>query len=189
MYQCLDFLAPSFEKDFMKKFCFIVALIFSTVIQAEENCKTLRACAEWATGKTGVKYDLGKLEKRSLRMEKDFNVNEGDADFLFNYILQTNDMVRLKRENAQYQVINSRDMKDFQFPALKPEEIPATLDFYTVDFPMTNKERVTNARIVLKKHIGKHGRMLEVSDSPKLQIVETGVQLNAIKVMINELNK
>lgn len=163
--------------------------MFTTAIFAEDNCKTLKSCAEWVSGKTGVKYDLGKLEKRSLRLEKDFNMNVGDADFLFNYILQTNDMVRLKRESGQFQVINSREMKDFQFPAVKPEEIPATLDFYTVEFPMTNKERVANARIILKKQIGKHGRMLEVSDAPKLQILETGVQLNAIKVMITELNK
>lgn len=173
----------------MKRLFFISVLMMSASVFAEDNCKTLKACSEWATGKTGVKYDLGKLEKRSLKTEKDFSLNDGDADFLFNYILQSNDLVRIKRENGSYQVINTREMKDFQFPTVKPEEIPASLDYYSVEFSLSSKERVANARIILKKHLGKNGRMLEVSDSPKLQILETGVQLNAIRFVITELNK
>lgn len=173
----------------MKRFVLIFALMLSAGIHAEDNCKNLKACSEWATGRTGVKYELGKFEKRSLKMDKDFSLADGDADFLFNYILQNNDLVRLKRDNGTYQIINAREMKDFQFPTVKAEEIPSTLDFFTAEFTLGSKERVSNARTILKKYLSKNGRLLEVSDAPKLQVLETGLQLNAIKLMINELNK
>lgn len=156
---------------------------------SEGNCKTLKSCADWATDKTGTKYELGKWDKRSLKQEKDLSLNEGNADFLFNFILQSNDMLRIKRENGNYQIIAIRDMKDFQFPVVKIEEIPAGLDFYTAEFSLSNKEKLTNAKLILKKLLSKNGRMLEIADANKLQIIDNGFQLNSIKMMINELNK
>jgi len=173
----------------MKKLVLILVLIASAGVLAEDNCKTLKSCADWATGKTGIKYELGKFEKRGLKIDKEFSLADGDADFLFNYILQNNDLIRLKRENGSYQIINAREMKEFQFPVVKAEEIPSTLDYFSVEFVLASKERVSNARIILKKALGKNGRLLEVTDAPKLQVLETGLQLNAIKLMINELNK
>lgn len=164
--------------------------VSSAVMAADEaNCKTLKACADWVSGKTGAKYELGKMEKRTLKMDKDFSMNDGDPDFIFNYIIQTNDLIRIKRENGAYQLIASREMKDYQFPVVKSEEIPASLDYFTAEFPLSNKERIANARLMLKKILSKNGRMLEVADAPKLQIIDTGFQLNVIKLMLNELNK
>lgn len=173
----------------MKKLVLIVACSLTISALAEDTCKNLKACADWATAKTGIKYELGKLEKRGLKIEKDLVLEEGDADLLFNFILQSNELLRLKRENGTYQVINAREMKDFQFPTVKAEEIPATLDYFMVEFSLSNKDRARNARVLLKKFLGKNGRMLEVADAPKLQIVETGIQLNAIRSMLTELNK
>jgi hypothetical protein len=153
------------------------------------NCKTVKACSDWATDRTSVKYELGKFEKRSLNVDKDFSFTEGDPDFIFNYILQSNEMLRLKRESSTYQIISMRDMKDFQFPLVKAEEIPATLDFYSTEFTLSNKEKVKNAQIMIKKFISKNGRVLEVADAPKLQVIDTGISLNAIKLIITELNK
>lgn len=173
----------------MKQFFLVLSLLLSSIAMAADNCKTLKACSDWASGKTGAKYELGKLEKRGLKVEKDFSLNDGDADFLFNYLLQSNDLVRLKRDAGSFQIINVREMKDFQFPSVKVEEIPASLDYFTVEFTLANKERVANARTILKKLLSKNGRLLEVSDAPKIQVVDTGFQLSAIKFMINELNK
>jgi hypothetical protein len=166
-----------------------IFLLSMSAFASEDNCKTLKSCSDWASGKTGAKYDLGKWEKRSLKQEKDLTINEGDSDFVFNFILQSNDLLRLKRENGAYQIIAIRDMKDYQFPAVKLEEIPASLDFYTAEFLLSNKEKVTNAKLILKKLLSKNGRMLEIADSNKLQIVDNGFHLNTIKLMISELNK
>jgi hypothetical protein len=160
-----------------------------TISAAEENCKTVKSCSEWATFKTAKRYDLGKYERRSLKLEKDFSLKEGDADFIFNFILQSNDLVRLKRDNDSYQIIALKDIKDFQFPTVKAEEIPATMDYYTTEFSLGNAEKVKNALIILKKQMSKNTKILEVADAPKLQMVATGIELNAIKLIITELNK
>ena len=156
---------------------------------ADFSCKTLRECAVWATNRTAQPYDLGKLDKRSLKLDKDFTFSEGDADFVFNYILQNNEFVRLKNEGGGYRVIAMKEMKDFQFPNVKLEEIPPTLDFYSADFTLSSKEKVKNALSIIKKFLSKNGRTLEAADAPRIQVIDTGIQLNAIKLIINGLNK
>lgn len=172
----------------MKYLLIFVLLITSLNLFAEDTCKILKTCSEWATSKTGVKYDLGKLDRRSLKMEKDFSLNDGDPDFIFNYLLQSNDLVRIKRESG-FQVIAMKDLKDYQFTTVKVEEIPASLDYYSVEFILSNKEKVKNALLVIKKFLSKNGRVLEVADAPRIQAIDTGIHLNAIKLIINELNK
>lgn len=154
-----------------------------------DNCKTLEACANWASDKTGIKYELDKFAKRSLKIEKDFNFKEGNADVIFNYILQSNDFVRLKTEGGPYQIITMRNLKDFKVPMIKAEEIPASFDFYTTEFTLSNKEQVKNAMIMIKKLLSKNGKILEVSDSPKIQVTDSGIYLNSIKLVIVELMK
>lgn len=173
----------------MKHFTFFLFLMMSFNLPAADSCKNLKSCAEWASGRTGAKYDLGKFEKRSLNLEKDFSFSEGDADFIFNFILQSNDLLRLKRDNGNYQVIAMREMKEFQFPTVKAEEIPASLDYYSTEFALSNKEKVKNAQIIIKKFLSKNGKVLEVADSPKLQVIDMGINLNAVKLIIAELNK
>ncbi|MDO9181605.1 MAG: hypothetical protein Q7U04_04315 [Bacteriovorax sp.] len=167
--------------------CFVLFTL-SLNIFAEESCKTLKACSDWATLKTGMKYDLGKLDKRSINIEKVFNLSEGDPDFIFNYLLQSNELVRIKRESG-YQVIVMRDFKDFKFPSVLALEIPSSLDYYSVEFALSNKEKVKNALVIIKKFLSKNGKVLEVVDSPRIQVIDTGIHLNAIKLIINELNK
>ena len=153
------------------------------------NCKTVGSCAAWATHETSIRYQLDKFEKRTLKIEKDFSYKEGDVDFIFNYLLQSNDLVRVKRENALYQIVGMRDIKEFQFPSVKLEEIPSSMDFYTVEFPLSNKEKVRNALAIVKKYLSKNGRVLEVADAPKLQVIDSGINLITIKLLITELNK
>jgi hypothetical protein len=172
----------------MKFLLFFILLSTSSNILAEDPCSILKTCSEWATNKTGVKYDLGKLDKRSFKLEKDFSLNEGDPDFVFNYLLQSNDLVRIKRESG-FQIVAMKTLKDFQFPSVKVEEIPSSLDFYSAEFSLSNKDKVKNALLIIKKFLSKNGRVLEVADSPRIQVIDTGIQLNAIKLIINELNK
>lgn len=80
-------------------------------------------------------------------------------------------------------------LKDFQFPNVKVEEIPSSLDFYSAEFSLSNKDKVKNALLIIKKFLSKNGRVLEVADSPRIQVIDTGIHLNAIKLIINELNK
>lgn len=143
----------------------------------------------WATLKTGVRYEPNKFEKRNLKLEKDFNFKQGNSDVVFNYILQSNELIRLKRENNLYQIIAMKDLKDFQLPLTKAEEVPGNLDFFSTEFILTDKESVKNALIIIKKLLSKNGKMFEVADGPKIQIIDTGIHLNAIRLIIGELNK
>ena len=172
----------------MKRLLVLCLFFASTNSFAEFSCKNLQACAEWANKKTGAKYDLQKLEKRALQLEKDFNFNEGDPDFIFNYILQSNELARIKREDG-FQIITMRELKDFQFPSINIAEIPSNLDFYSAEFSFSNKEKVRNALLVTKKFLSKNGRVFEVANMPHLQVIDTGIHLNAIKLIVNELNK
>ncbi len=173
----------------MKQFTIFLFFLVSFNLFAADSCKNLKVCTEWATSKTGIKYELGKFERRSLKLEKDFSFSEGDPDFIFNFILQSNDLLRLKRDNSGYQVIAMKDIKDFQLPSVKAEEIPASLDFFSTEFALANKEKVKNAQIIVKKFLSKNGKVLEIADAPKLQVIDTGIHLNAIKLIIAELNK
>ncbi|MBC7539720.1 MAG: hypothetical protein H7281_12930 [Bacteriovorax sp.] len=168
----------------------LIFILFTTSLNlfAEDPCKILKTCSEWATNKTGVKYDLGKLDKRSIKLEKDFNLNEGDPDFIFNYLLQSNDLVRIKRENG-FQIVTMKEIKDFKFPSVLISEIPNSFDFYSAEFSLSNKEKVRNALLLIKNYLSKNGRVLEVADSPRVQVIDTGIHLNGIKLIINELNK
>lgn len=175
----------------MIKAVFLILGLFLVIANAaeEDNCKTVGSCALWAANRTGFKYNLDKFEKRSLKMEKDYNFKEGNADFIFNYLLQSNDLIRLKRESNIYQVIAMKDLKDFQAPFVKPEEIPGTMDFYSTEFSLSNKEQVKNVLIMIKKFLSKNGKALEVVDAPKIHVMDMGIHLNTVKTIIAELGK
>lgn len=172
----------------MKEFIVFIIFAINFTAFAAESCKTLKACSEWATNRTASQYELGKYEKRSIKFEKDFVLTEGDADFMFNYLLHANDLARIKRENG-FQVIALKDLKDFQFPSIKESEIPATLDFYSTEFSLGNKEKVKNAVALIKKFKSTYGRVLEVAEGPKVVVIDTGIHLNIIKQIIEQLNK
>jgi hypothetical protein len=75
-------------------------------------------------------------------MEKDFNINEGNPDLIFSYILGNNDLIRVKRENGTYDILPIRNLKNFEFPKIKEIELVPSLDFYTMEFSLSNKEKV-----------------------------------------------
>ena len=152
-------------------------------------CKTLKSCADWASDKTSAKYELGKLEKRGVKLEKDFDLSEGDPDFLFAFILAQNDLVRVKRENGSYQVIPIRELKDFHFPLVKEEEILNSFDYYSIEFTFSSKEKVKNAMRIFKKYLTKNGKLLEVTDATKILVTDLGIQLQGFKSMAKELSK
>ena len=46
-----------------------------------------------------------------MKIEKDFSFKEGNPDCIFNYLLQANYLVRVKRENSMYQIVVKKDIK------------------------------------------------------------------------------
>jgi hypothetical protein len=177
-------------KNYTLSLILILVLVYSVpAFCAEAVCKNLKSCAEWATSKTSVQYDLGSLDKRSLKLEKDFVITEGDPDFIFNFLLLNSDLARVKRDNGTFQIVQTRELKNFHFSLIKEEEIPNTLDFYSVEFSFSNKAKVKNAMQVLKKYISKEGRMLEVADATKIMVTDIGIQLQALRSIAHELNK
>ncbi len=174
----------------MKNFLIVISFGFSlTLYGAEEQCNTLKDCAKWAMDKTSAKYELGNLGKRSIKLNKDFLLSGGDPDFIFSFLLIQNDFYRVKRENGAYQIILARDLKNFQFPQIIESEIPATFDFYSVEFSFANKVIVKNAMQVFKKYISKEGRLLEVANASKIIVTESGIVLQSLRAMAKELNK
>lgn len=174
----------------MIKYLFLLLTLVSLEIKAEDApCKILKSCAEWANHKTGFIYNLGKFEKRTLKIDKDFNINEGNPDLIFSYILGNNDLIRIKRDNGIFDILPIRDLKNFEFPKIKEMELVPSLDFFTMEFTLSNKEKVKNAMVVVKKFISKNGRLLESTDGTKITVTESGVQLILIKSIITELNK
>jgi hypothetical protein len=178
----------------MKNYTFIfLGAIFAIVslpaIGAEDICNNLKSCAAWASDKTSAQYELGTLEKRTLKSNKDFLLTEGNPDFLFNFPLLENGFARVKRENGAYQIIQTKELKNFQFSLVKIEEIPSTLDFYSVEFSFSNKSVVKNAMQVFKKYISKEGRLLEVSNANKILATDIGIHLQLLRSIAKELNK
>ncbi len=177
-------------KNYTLSFLILVSIIYSSLNHAADlTCKDLKTCAAWASEQTSVKYDLGTLEKRSLKFDKNFLLLEGDPDFLFNFLLTSNDLARIKRDGGIFQIVQNWELKNYQFPIVKMEEIPNSLDFYTVEFTFSSKNKVKNAMLVFKKYLSKEGRLLEVADSPKILVTEIGIQLQALRSIAIEINK
>ena len=157
-------------------------------MSADSVCKNLKSCAEWVQKKTNVSYELGKFEKRSLKTEKEMDLSEGDPDALFSFILSQSEFTRIKRENGSYEIISLREIKDFTFPIVKDEKIRPSLDIQAAEFHFSNKIKLKNALIIVKKMISKNGRVVEASDGTKLFITDTGFQLFMFKNLISTLN-
>lgn len=166
-----------------------ISLFGAPIFCADLTCKNLKVCAEWAADKTPAKYDLGNLDKRNIKIEKDFLLSEGDPDFVFSFLLLQNNLARVKREDGVYQIIQLRELKNFQFPVVKEDVIPSTLDYYSVEFTFSSKGKVKNAMQILKKYISKEGRLLEVADSLKVMVTDNAIQLQALRSIAHELNK
>lgn len=166
---------------------FIVSTL--NVLASAPDCKTLKSCATWASDKTGINYQLGNLEKRSLKLEKDFNLEEGNPDLLFSFILNQNEYIRIKRDPRHYDIIPQRELKNFTFPKIKFEQVLANSDYITMEFQFASKAQTKNIITILKKFISKNGNATEIPDENKVIITETGYQMIAIKSLIDHFLK
>lgn len=177
----------------MRKVLFLVLVLASNGIMAQLSadsvCKNLKSCSEWMSKKTGVIFDLGKMERRSLKTEKDFDLSEGDPETLFSYILSQSDMTKIKRDSGAYEVIALREIKDFTFPVLKNEEIRPSYDIQATEFVFSNNIKLKNAVLMIKKLISKNGRVVQASEGNRIFVTDTGFQLIMFKNLISELNK
>jgi hypothetical protein len=157
-------------------------------VGADIVCKNLKSCTEWVSSKTGKTYNLGKLEKRSLKVEKDLILTDGDPDTLFNFILSQSEMARVLRDNGSYEIISLRDIRDFTFPIIKAEGLKPSFDIFALEFNFSNKNKVKNAMIIFKKLISKNGRVVEATDGTKVFVTDTANQLLMFKNIADELN-
>jgi len=152
-------------------------------------CKNLKSCAEWNQSKTGFIYDLGKLERRAMKVDKSLLLNDGNADLFFTYILLESDMTRIKRENGTFEIISLRDVKKYTFPFLKPEEARLNFDFYNMSFSFPSKEIAKNAAVLMKKYSSKHGRVYEATESNKVEVTDIGVVLGVFQQIAAAVSK
>jgi type II secretory pathway component GspD/PulD (secretin) len=175
----------------MRKLIFLIFVCVSFCIFADESpfCKDLKTCAEWAASKTGLQYTLGNLGKRSIKLDKGFNLSEGDPDFIFSYILVQNDFARVKKDNGSYEVVAIRELKDYQFPKPAGDEIIQNLDYYSFEIKFSNHEKVKNAMQILKKYLSKNGKILEIAGADKVVITDMGIQLFLLKHLANDINR
>jgi type II secretory pathway component GspD/PulD (secretin) len=176
-----------FMRNLLFLFIFIASSACYAEVKAGDVCKNLKSCAEWAQKSTGVTYILSKNERKSLKIEKDFDLSEGAADIIFSYILFENDLTKLKRENGSYEIVSVRDVKNFTFPILKIEEVTANFDFYAIEFSFDSKIKLKNAAIIARKLISKNARVVESADGTKLFVTDTGGQLHFIKSILSQI--
>lgn len=159
-------------------------------IQAEESrCKTVKTCIQWVSSKTGATYNPTKMDGRSLKTEKDLDLDSGDADALFGYLLNQSEMARVKRDNGSYDIVNARDLKEITFPIVKAENLQGNFDFTAMEFSYSNEKKAKNAMLVLKKYISKFGRIVQSSDGSKIFVTDTGYSLIGLKEIAESLNR
>lgn len=178
-------------RGFMRNLFFLVVFIASNVtyaqVKAGDVCKNLKSCADWAQKSTGATYILSKNERKSLKIDKEFDLSEGGADIIFSYILFENDLTKLKRENGSYEIVAIRDVKNFTFPILKIEEVVPNFDFYAIEFSFDSKIKLKNAALIARKLISKNARVVESADGTKLFVTDTGGQLHFIKNVLSQI--
>ncbi len=152
-------------------------------------CKNLKSCAEWNQSKTGFIYNLGKLERRTMKVDKAFNLDEGNPDLLFTFILLESDMTRIKRDNGTFEIVSLREVKNYSFPSLKPEEARLNFDFYNMSFTFNSKENAKNAASMMKKYSSKYGRVFEATEGNKVEVTDVGVVLGIFQQIASAINK
>ncbi len=174
----------------MKNFKMITLLFFfSFSIIAKDECKQLKSCADYVTILTGSKYDLGKFEKKSLRVDQNLKLTNGNAEQLFVYILEQNNFFRVATSDGRFRILDKKEFQSIQFPKVISGQIQFTLDFFTFEYAIKNPPLKDMLISIAKKNISKNGRVLENAGDDIITLVDSGANLNKITGLLNELDK
>ncbi len=166
----------------------ISLLIFINAF-AKDECKQLKSCADYVGVMSGAKYELGKFERKSLRTDAAIKITNANADQVFSYILEQNNLFRVQVQDKVYRIVDKREFETFQFPKVDTHNIRYTLDFVTYEFQVKDPSLKTMLMVIAKKQISKNGRVLENVGESKLTIVDYGANVLKIAGMLNELDK
>lgn len=169
---------------------FLISLGFlQTSVWAKDECKQLKSCAEFVGLMTGAKYDLGKFEKKSLRSDPNLKMTNGNAEQVFLYILEQNNLFRVATQDNHFRIVDKKEFNLFQFPKVETANIRHTLDFVTYEYVVKDPTLKLMLMGIAKKQISKNGRVLENIGESKLTLVDNGANVLKIVGMLNELDR
>lgn len=161
-------------------------LSFNTLALGE--CKQLKTCAEFVGLQTGVKYDLGKFEKKSLRQEPQFKMTSANADQLFVYLLEQNNLFRVATADGNYRILDRKEFQSFQFPRVQAP-VKFSFDFVTYEYEVKVTDLKSMLMVLAKKNLSKNGRVLENVGENKITIVDNGANINKLIGLFQEIDK
>ena len=138
---------------------------------------------------TGAKYDLGKFEKKSLRSDPNLKMTSGNAEQVFLYILEQNNLFRVATQDNHFRIVDKKEFNLFQFPKVETANIRHTLDFVTYEYVVKDPTLKLMLMGIAKKQISKNGRVLENIGESKLTLVDNGANVLKIVGMLNELDR
>lgn len=169
----------------------ITAILFTSFSTAfaKDECKQLRSCADFVGVMTGTKYDLGKFEKRSLRNDPSIKMTKGNAEQVFLYILEQNNLFRVATQDNGFKIVDKKEFETFQFPRTEAGNVKYTFDFVTYEYAVKDPSLKTMLMTIAKKMISKNGRVLENIGENKLTLVDSGANINKLHGILNELDR
>ncbi len=169
----------------------LISIFFLLTISvfAKDECKQLKSCADYVTILTGSKYELGKFEKKSLKVDQNLKLTNGNAEQLFVYILEQNNFFRVATSDGKYRILDKKEFQSIQFPKVMNGQIQFTLDFFTFEYTIKNSPLKDMLISIAKKNISKNGRVLENAGDDVITLVDSGANLNKIVGLLNELDK
>lgn len=168
---------------------YLLIFSFSPVLLAKDECKQLKSCAEYVGLLTGAKYDLGKFEKKSLRINSTLKMTNGNAEQVFLFILEENNLFRVMVQKDNYRVVDKKEFSLFQFPKAEASNLRYTFEFVTYEYAVKDPDLKLMLMGIAKKQISKNGRVLENIGESKLTIVDNGANVLKISGMLNELDR
>lgn len=164
-------------------------VFFSFSTFSKDECKQLKSCADYVGVLTGSKYDLGKFAKKSLRVDPAIKLTNGNADQLFAYILEQNNLFRVTTASGTYRVMDKREFQSFQFPKVEGEFVRYTLDFVSYEYNVKVADLKDMLLAVAKKNVTKNGRVLENVGDNKITLVDNGANINKLVGLFSELDR
>lgn len=173
----------------MKNTLFITfAILFSFNSFALGECKLLKTCADYVALQTGAKYELGKFEKKSLRVEQQFKMTSANADQLFVYLLEQNNLFRVATADGNYRILDRKEFQSFQFPRVQLP-VKFSFDFVTFEYEVKVADLKSMLMVLAKKNLSKNGRVLENVGENKITIVDNGANVNKLIGLFQEIDR
>ncbi len=173
----------------MKTLYIITLLIFSTIVSAKEECKQLKSCAEYIGVMTNVKYDLGILEKKTLRKEPSIKMTNSNAEQVFGFILEQNNLFRVRLPDGGFKIIEKKEFDAFKFPKITPNELKATFDYFSFEYDLKNTDIKEMLLLVAKKLVSKNGKVQENAGENRITVIDNGANLVKIAGIFSELDR